>query len=78
MEILLQKKHGLLNGTKVFLSVSTVWAGLAFRLNADNYQKTGKFLREELAPKGYETRESLMSIWMLAGIRFRKKFLLPE
>ena len=32
------------------------WAGLAFRLNADNYQKTGKFLREELAPKGYENK----------------------
>ena len=32
------------------------WAGLAFRLNADNYQKTGKFLREELTPKGYENK----------------------
>lgn len=30
------------------------WAGLAFRLNADNYQKTGKFLREVLQPAGYE------------------------
>ncbi len=30
------------------------WAGLAFRLNADNYQKTGQFLREVLQPAGYE------------------------
>lgn len=29
------------------------WAGLAFRLNADNYQKTGQFLREVLQPAGY-------------------------
>lgn len=32
------------------------WAGLAFRLNPDNYQKTGQFLREELRPAGYENR----------------------
>ena len=30
------------------------WAGLAFRLNPENYQKTGEFLREELRPIGYE------------------------
>lgn len=30
------------------------WAGLAFRLNADNYQAAGKLLREELTPRGYE------------------------
>lgn len=30
------------------------WAGLAFRLNPDNYQKTGEFLRNELRPAGYE------------------------
>lgn len=30
------------------------WAGLAYKLNADNYQAAGKFLREELAPNGYE------------------------
>lgn len=30
------------------------WAGLASRLNADNYQAAGKFLREKLAPEGYE------------------------
>ncbi len=33
------------------------WAGLAFRLNADNYQKTGQFLREVLQPAGYENNE---------------------
>lgn len=32
------------------------WAGLAFRLNADNYQKTGKFLRDVLRPEGYENQ----------------------
>lgn len=32
------------------------WAGLAFRLNPDNYQKTGAFLREELRPIGYENK----------------------
>lgn len=30
------------------------WAGLAFRLNPDNYQKSGRFLREELRSAGYE------------------------
>lgn len=30
------------------------WAGLAFRLNPDNYQKSGQFLRKELRPAGYE------------------------
>lgn len=30
------------------------WAGLAFRLNADNYQKTGRFVRDSLQPAGYE------------------------
>lgn len=29
------------------------WAGLAFRLNEDNYQETASFLREELQPAGY-------------------------
>lgn len=32
------------------------WAGLAFRLNADNFQKTGQFLREVLRPAGYENQ----------------------
>lgn len=32
------------------------WAGLAFGLNPDNYQKSGEFLREELRPAGYENR----------------------
>lgn len=32
------------------------WAGLAFRLNEDNYWKTGEFLREELQPAGYGNR----------------------
>lgn len=32
------------------------WAGLAFRLNADNYQKTGEFLRKELQPNHYENQ----------------------
>lgn len=32
------------------------WAGLAFRLNEDNYQKTAAFLREELQPAGYQNR----------------------
>ena len=32
------------------------WAGLAFRLNADNFQKTGQFLREVLRPMGYENQ----------------------
>lgn len=32
------------------------WAGLAFRLNADNFQKTGKFLRDTLQPAGFENR----------------------
>lgn len=32
------------------------WAGLAFRLNADNYQKTGAFLRDALRPEGYENK----------------------
>lgn len=30
------------------------WAGLAFGLNPDNYQKSGEFLRKELRPAGYE------------------------
>lgn len=30
------------------------WAGLAFRLNPDNYQKSGQFLRDGLRPAGYE------------------------
>lgn len=30
------------------------WAGLGFQLNADNYQKTGCFVREDLQPAGYE------------------------
>lgn len=33
------------------------WAGLAFRLNADRYQETGRFLREELQPLGYQNQE---------------------
>lgn len=32
------------------------WAGLAFRLNADRYQQTGRFLREELQPLGYQNQ----------------------
>lgn len=32
------------------------WAGLAFRLNADNFEKTGQFLREVLRPAGYENQ----------------------
>ena len=31
------------------------WAGLAFRLNEDNYRKTAAFLREELQPAGYQS-----------------------
>ena len=31
------------------------WAGLAFRLNEDNYRKTAAFLREELHPAGYQS-----------------------
>lgn len=30
------------------------WAGLAFGLNPDNYQKSGEFLGKELRPAGYE------------------------
>lgn len=30
------------------------WAGLAFGLNPENYQKSGQFLREELKKVGYE------------------------
>ena len=30
------------------------WAGLAFRLNEENYQKTAAFLRDELSPAGYQ------------------------
>lgn len=30
------------------------WAGLAFRLNEDNFRKTGQFFREALEPAGYE------------------------
>lgn len=32
------------------------WAGLAFRLNGSRYRETGKFLREELRPLGYENQ----------------------
>jgi len=30
------------------------WAGLAFRLGEENFAQTGRFLREELRPHGYE------------------------
>ena len=30
------------------------WAGLAFRLNAQNFRATGKLFREQLRPAGYE------------------------
>ena len=33
------------------------WVGLAFRLNADNYRKTGQILWEVLQPAGYENNE---------------------
>lgn len=32
------------------------WAGLAFRLNEENYRKTAAFLREELQTAGYQNR----------------------
>lgn len=30
------------------------WAGLAFRLNEERYEKSGDFLRKELMPEGYQ------------------------
>lgn len=32
------------------------WAGLAFRLNAENYKETARFMREELRSAGFENR----------------------
>lgn len=32
------------------------WAGLAFRLTEERYEKTGEFLKEELMPAGYQNQ----------------------
>jgi len=32
------------------------WAGLAFRLNEDNFRKTGRFMREKLVPNSYNNQ----------------------
>lgn len=32
------------------------WAGLAFRLNEDNFRKTGRFIREKLVPGSYHNQ----------------------
>ena len=43
------------------------WAGLAFRLNEERYEKSAEFLRTQLMPKAMKIRESPMRIWTRAG-----------